>query len=103
MAVCSVLGEPNAQIKPSESIEDPSSAGFLLTRNFKPDSETYTILMKWYMQRGRLEDVLQTLRTMQIEDDSRCHPDKDLKETVIASDVATYNTLINGCIHITDN
>lgn len=97
-----------------------STANLLLPRSYKPNSQIYTILMKGYMQKGRLDDVLQMLRAMQIEDDSQSHPDEVTYTTAISAfvrmglmdearkvlqemaankvpaNLITYNVLLNG-------
>lgn len=103
------------QIKPAVS-----TAKLLLPRSYKPNSQIYTILMKGYMQQGRLDDVLQMLRAMQIEDDSQNHPDevtyttaisafvrmglmdearkvlKEMAANKVPANLITYNILLNG-------
>lgn len=103
------------QIKPAVS-----TANLLLPRSYKPNSQIYTLLMKGYMQKGRLDDVLQMLRAMQIEDDSQSHPDEVTYTTAISAfvrmglmdearkvlqemaankvpaNLITYNILLNG-------
>ncbi|GLJ07235.1 hypothetical protein SUGI_0062450 [Cryptomeria japonica] len=137
--ICSVMREPNVKIGRSGSLEmgtekeldvdcheDASDANLLLPRSYKPDAEIYTILMKGYMQWGRLEDVVQMLRAMQTEDDSQSHPDEVTYTTAIsafvrmglmdearkvlqemASDkvpanIITYNVLLNGYCKLLD-
>eukprot|EP01018_Ginkgo_biloba_P009057 Gb_16885 [translate_table: standard] len=130
--LCSILSETDARHDPSNEIaqDNPSNemvtdskanvstARLLLTRTYKPDSWIYTILMKGYMQKGRLNDVLQTLKAMQ--NDSQSHPDEVTYTTAISAfvkmglmdeacavlqemaakeapaNLITYNILLNG-------
>ena len=52
---------------------------------FKPDTRMYTILMKGYMQKGRLKDVMQILNVMQSQEDINIRPNEVSYTTAISA------------------
>lgn len=57
--------------------------------SFKPDTRMYTILMKGYMQKGRLNDVKKILTAMQNQEDIESRPNE-----------VTYTTAISTCVRL---
>ncbi|KAH7292943.1 hypothetical protein KP509_28G004500 [Ceratopteris richardii] len=56
---------------------------------FKPDTRMYTIIMKGYMQKGRLDEVKQLLVAMRNQGDINSLPNE-----------VTYTTVITACIRL---
>lgn len=75
-----VLGE---HTEGSSSVKVPSFP------KFKPDTRMYTIMMKGYMQKGRINEVKQLLVAMQSQDDACTLPNE-----------VTYTTVITTCVRL---
>ncbi|MCO5547657.1 hypothetical protein L7F22_001108 [Adiantum nelumboides] len=69
--------------------QSSSSSEIPFIPKFKPDTRMYTIIMKGYMQKGRLNDVKQLLVAMQSQDDAGSLPNE-----------VTYTTVITTCVRL---
>ncbi|GLJ07099.1 hypothetical protein SUGI_0058250 [Cryptomeria japonica] len=109
--ICSILRQSN---------QATLQRNLLLPRSYRPDHRIYTILMKGYLHKGRLRDVIKMLRAMQDEDDPNSHPNevtyttaisafvkmgsmdeahavlREMATTKMPANVITYNSLLNG-------
>lgn len=57
----------------------------LMPKTYKPDSRIYTTLMKGYMNKGHVDDVVRMITAMQRENDPASHPDHVTYTTVISA------------------
>ncbi|KAM0941268.1 putative tetratricopeptide-like helical domain superfamily [Dioscorea sansibarensis] len=71
----------NFDNKDDDGDDDPP----LMPKIYKPDSRIYTTLMKGYMNKGRVHDVVRMITAMQHENDPASHPDHVTYTTVISA------------------
>lgn len=87
LAIGETVESVEAAHSASPGYEEDKSAALKL--NFRPDTRMYTILMKGYMQKGRLNDVMRTLAAMENQEDIESHPNE-----------VTYTTAISACVRL---